>query len=121
MYDLTHLCEELHKNNFTIALETSGAYPLTGSFDWICVSPKKFKSPLPGLLKVADELKAIVFNTSDFDWAEKSAESAKPGCKLYLQPEFGEFNKMMPLIIDYVKEHPLWQISLQMHKIINVP
>jgi len=121
MHDLTILCEELRKNNFKIALETSGAYPLTGEFDWICVSPKKFKFPLPELLKVADELKAIVFNKSDFEWAEKNASAVKQGCKLFLQPEYDQFNNVMPLIIDYVKAHPKWQVSLQVHKVINVP
>jgi|SRR6185436_15835464 len=121
MHDLTFLCDELHKNNFTIALETSGAYPLTGKFDWICVSPKKFKFSLPELLKVADELKAVVYNKSDFEWAEKNASEVKAGCKLFLQPEYDEFNNMMPLIIDYVKAHPQWQVSLQSHKVMNVP
>ena len=121
MHDLTVLCKELHKNKFTIALETSGAYSLTGKFDWICVSPKKFKFPLPELLKAADEVKVVVYNKSDFEWAEKNAKGTKGDCKLFLQPEYGEFDKVMPLIIDYVKAHPKWQISLQTHKVINVP
>lgn len=121
MYDLTFLCDELHKNNFSVAIETSGAYPLTGKYDWICVSPKKFKFPLPELLKVADELKVIVFNKSDFDWAEQNAKEVNQDCKLFLQPEYGEFNKMIPSIVEYVKQHPQWQISLQAHKVMNVP
>ena len=121
MHDLTFLCSELHKNKFTIALETSGAYPLTGTFDWICVSPKKFKFPLPELLNIADELKTVVYNKSDFEWAEKNASGVKSGCKLFLQPEYDEFNKIMPSIIEYVKAHPKWQISLQSHKVMNIP
>lgn len=121
MHNLTLLCDELHKHNFKIALETSGAYPLTGKFDWICVSPHKFKFPLPGLLKVADELKVVVYNKSDFEWAEKNEKEVKQSCKLYLQPEFGRFNKMMPSIIEYVKKHPQWHISLQAHKVMNIP
>jgi 7-carboxy-7-deazaguanine synthase len=121
MHDLTFLCRELHKNKFTIALETSGAYPLTGKFDWICVSPKKFKFPLPELLKDADELKIIVHNKSDFEWAEKNIRDVRINCKLFLQPEYNEFNNVMPLIIEYVKAHPQWEISLQSHKVMNVP
>jgi 7-carboxy-7-deazaguanine synthase len=120
MHDLAFLCEELHKKNFTVALETSGAYPLTGTFDWICVSPKKFKFPLPELLKAADELKVVLFNKSDFVWAEENGAQVKTGCKLFLQPEYDQFNNVMPLIIEYVKAHPRWQISIQAHKIINV-
>lgn len=121
MHNLTFLCDELHTHHFKIAIETSGAYPLTGKFDWICVSPHKFKYPLPSLLKVADELKVIVYNKSDFKWAEQNAKQVKVSCKLFLQPEYGKFNKVMPLIIDYVKQHPQWQISLQSHKVMNVP
>ena len=121
MYDLNLLCDELHKNNFTIALETSGAYPIQGKFDWICVSPKKFKFPLTECLQIADELKVIVYNNSDFDWGEENAKQVKENCKLFLQPEFGEFNNVIPLIVDYVKANPQWQISLQAHKVMNVP
>jgi 7-carboxy-7-deazaguanine synthase len=121
MHSLSFLCEELHKNNFKIALETSGAYPLTGKFDWICVSPKKFKLPLPELLKVADELKVIIYNKADFKWAEENSKEVKPTCKLFLQPEYDQFNKVMPLIIEYVKANPEWQVSLQSHKVMNIP
>ncbi len=120
MHNLTFLCDELRKHNFTIALETSGAYPLTGKFDWICVSPHKFKYPLSALLKIADELKVVVYNKSDFKWAEQNAKQVKADCKLFLQPEYGKFNKVMPLIIEYVKQYPQWQISLQSHKVMNV-
>ncbi len=121
MYDLTLLCEELHRNKFTLALETSGAYPVRGKFDWICVSPKKFKSPLKENLKAADELKVIIFNDSDFEWAVENAESVKPECKLYLQPEYSRFEKVTGKIIEFIKRHPRWMISLQAHKVMNIP
>lgn len=121
MNDLSLLCSELHKHNFKIALETSGAYIMSGEFEWVCVSPKKFKPVLPELLKAANELKVVVFNKSDFEWAAKNAACVSSDCKLFLQPEYSVFDKMIPNIIDFVKEHPQWQISLQTHKIINVP
>ena len=88
MYDLTELVTELNSRNFKVNLETSGAWPITGAFDFICVSPKKFKAPLPESLAVADELKVIIFNASDFEWAEANASLCKPGCRFFLQHEF---------------------------------
>lgn len=121
MYDLTELTTQLQQAGFKTHLETSGAYPLTGSWNWICVSPKKFKAPLPEILPHADELKIIIFNKSDFDWAEKHAAAVAKECKLYLQPEWDNAAKMTPSIIEYVKAHPKWELSLQIHKYINVP
>jgi organic radical activating enzyme len=121
MHDLTELTKELQQEGFKTHLETSGAYPLSGSWDWICLSPKKFKSPLPELLPKANELKIIVFNKSDFDWAEKYATQVSGNCKLYLQPEWDKAAQMTPLIIDYIKANPKWELSLQIHKYINVP
>ncbi len=121
MYNLDELCYNLSSHNIYACLETSGAYPLSGQWDWICVSPKKFKAPLPEVLKQAHELKVIVYNASDFKWAEEHAAKVSLACKLLLQPEFSRFNEMIPLIVDYVKLNPQWQISLQTHKIINVP
>jgi organic radical activating enzyme len=121
MHDLVDLTKELHDAGFKTHLETSGAYPLTGNWDWICLSPKKFKTPLPGISSKANELKVIIFNRSDFDWAEKYAEQVSPGCKLYLQPEWDKAAQMTPLIIDYIKANPKWELSLQIHKYINVP
>jgi 7-carboxy-7-deazaguanine synthase len=121
MHDLLVLTEALHNKGFKLCLETSGAYPLSGVFDWICVSPKKFKRPLPEVLQHADELKVIIYNNSDFAWAEQHAAAVVPQCRLLLQPEYSRFEQMMPLIVDYVKIHPQWQISLQTHKIIHVP
>jgi len=102
-------------------IETSGAHPLSGQWDWICLSPKKFKAPLPGILPVASELKIVVFNKSDFDWAEKYAALVSSSCKLYLQPEWDKAAEMTALIIDYIRNNPKWELSLQIHKYINVP
>jgi len=121
MYDLFPLTTSLHQAGKKTHLETSAAYPVTGEWDWICISPKKFKAPLPENLKLADELKIVVFNKSDFDWAEEFALQVSAQCKLFLQPEWGKRNEMMPLIVDYVKQHPEWEISLQIHKYLNIP
>lgn len=120
MYDLTTLTGKLQKEGLQTHLETSGAYSLTGSWDWICLSPKKFSSPLESNIFLANELKIIVYNPSDFKWAEKYAEQVSKNCKLYLQPEWSMAQKMLPKIIDYVKEHPKWDISLQIHKYMNI-
>jgi organic radical activating enzyme len=121
MHDLNELTKDFQDNGFKTHLETSGAYPLSGKWDWICLSPKKFKAPLSGILSKADELKVVIFNKSDFDWAEKHATQVSPGCKLYLQPEWDKAAQMTPLIIDYIKANPKWELSLQIHKYINVP
>lgn len=104
-----------------IAIETSGAYPITGKIDWICLSPKKFKFPLEENYAKADELKMIIFNKSDFEWAAELCKKVKPACKLYLQPEWDKSEQVLPLIIDYVKQHTTWNISLQTHKYLNIP
>lgn len=121
MHDLNELTRILHEDNFETCIETSGAYPLSGKWNWICVSPKKFKSPLKEVLHQADELKVIIYNKSDFDWAVQHATQVQEKCKLLLQPEYGKFDDVIPLIVDYVKNNPKWQISLQTHKIIHVP
>jgi organic radical activating enzyme len=121
MHNLTALTKELHTAGLQTNIETSGAHPLSGEWDWICLSPKKFKAPVPAIVPVADELKVIIFNKSDFDWAEKYAAQVSPACKLYLQPEWDKAAEMTPLIIDYIKAHPRWELSLQIHKYINVP
>lgn len=120
MYDLKPLTDALRENNLLCYIETSGAYPLTGDWDWICVSPKKFKAPLPEILQQADELKVIVYNNSDFDWGEKNAEMINDNCLLYLQPEYSVNEKILPQIIDYVKTNKRWRISLQTHKYLGV-
>jgi len=121
MYNLDELTKELQEAGFKTHIETSGAYPLSGSWDWICLSPKKFKAPLPGILLHAHELKVVIFNKSDFDWAEKYAALVSTSCKLYLQPEWDKAATITPQIIDYIKAHPQWELSLQIHKYINVP
>ena len=120
-YDLTHLTGELKKRGLQTHIETSGAYPVTGDWDWICFSPKKFKEPLPEIFSKAHELKIIVYNKSDFDWAEQFASKVNANCKLFLQPEWSKQSQMLPVMIDYVKNNPKWEISLQIHKFLNVP
>jgi 7-carboxy-7-deazaguanine synthase len=121
MHDCTQLTTALHKAGFTTNIETSGSSPLSGEWDWICLSPKKFKAPLPEILPLANELKVVVFNKSDFAWAEKYASLVSPGCKLYLQPEWEKSAVVTPMIIEYIKDNPKWEFSLQIHKYINVP
>ena len=121
MYDLTDLTAALQAAGMRTHLETSGAYPLSGTWDWICLSPKKFKAPHPSVPSHANELKIIVYNRSDFDWAEKHASEVGRNCELFLQPEWSREAEMLPLIIDYVKAHPRWKISLQIHKYMNIP
>ena len=121
LYNLEQLTSSLQKEGFSTNIETSGSSPLTGTWDWICLSPKKFKPPLPEIFLKANELKIIVFNRSDFAWAEKYAAEVSSECKLYLQPEWSKSEIVMPWIVDYIKENPQWQLSLQIHKYINVP
>jgi len=121
MHNLDALTTALQAAGLETNIETSGAHPLSGHWNWICLSPKKFKEPLPGILPHAHELKVVIFNKSDFDWAEKYAALVSPSCKLYLQPEWDKAAQITPLIIDYIKAHPQWELSLQVHKYINVP
>lgn len=121
LYNLDELTLALRKEGFETNIETSGSSPLSGYWDWICLSPKKFKFPLPEVIAAAHELKVVIFNKTDFAWAEKYAEEVSPTCKLYLQPEWDKQSEMLPLIIDYIKAHPQWELSIQSHKFINVP
>ncbi len=121
LYNLDYLTRGLQSAGIKTFMETSGAYPLSGYWDWICLSPKKFKGPLPAVIAAAGELKVIVFNKSDFEWAEKHAASVSPACRLYLQPEWSKAQEMTPLIVEYVMQHPKWEISLQTHKYLNIP
>lgn len=121
MYNLDVLTTEIKQEGYQTNIETSGSHALTGNWDWICLSPKKFKAPLPEIFPVAHELKIIVFNTSDFDWAEKHAALVNKNCKLYLQPEWSKAAEITPLIVEYIKNNPQWELSLQIHKYINVP
>jgi len=121
MYDLTALTDALRAGGLRTHLETSGAYPITGTWDWICFSPKKFKTPDTSVLKKADELKVIVYNKSDFAWGEEFASGVKIQCHLFLQPEWSKEKEVLPMIIEYVKSNPKWQVSLQVHKYMNIP
>lgn len=121
LHNLDELTARLKQEGFHTNIETSGSSPLSGQWDWICLSPKKFKSPLPEVIEQANELKVVVFNVSDFKWAEKYAVQTASHCKLYLQPEWSKVADMTPLIVDYIKAHPQWELSLQLHKYINVP
>jgi organic radical activating enzyme len=121
MHNLGPLTNALHDMGFSINIETSGAHPLSGELDWICLSPKKFKAPLPEILPVAHELKVVIFNKSDFAWAEQFAATVSPHCRLFLQPEWDKREQMTPLIIDYIQQFPKWGLSLQTHKYIGVP
>ena len=121
MHNLDSLTQGLQEKGIRTHVETSGAQTLSGQWDWICVSPKKFKAPLPSLLSVANELKVVVYHKSDFAWAEEHAQSVGPDCMLYLQPEWSKSDEMLPLIIDYIQSNPRWILSLQTHKFINIP
>jgi 7-carboxy-7-deazaguanine synthase len=121
MHDLDELTSALQKEGFLTHIETSGAHPLSGNFDWVCLSPKKFKAPLEQVIKSANELKIVVFNKSDFEWAEFYASQVPSHCKLYLQPEWDKSALVTPMIIEYIKANPKWELSLQLHKYINVP
>jgi 7-carboxy-7-deazaguanine synthase len=121
MYDLTLLSTSLRNAGLKTNIETSGVYPLTGVWDWVCFSPKKFKTPHPSIYQFANELKIIIYNKSDLAWAEEHASHVEKNCHLFLQPEWSKEKEMIPLIIDYVKAFPKWKISLQIHKYMNIP
>jgi 7-carboxy-7-deazaguanine synthase len=121
MHNCQALTTALHNANLQTNIETSGAYAVTGNWDWICVSPKKFKAPITQTLAVANELKVVIYHKSDFEWALQNAAGVNPNCKLYLQPEWSKRDEMMPLIVEFIKQHPNWEMSIQMHKYINVP
>ncbi|MGR3809419.1 7-carboxy-7-deazaguanine synthase QueE [Jiulongibacter sp. NS-SX5] len=121
MYDMGPLTNGLKEKGYQTNIETSGAYEMSGEWDWVCFSPKKFKEPHPSIFPVADELKVIIFNKSDFKFAEKYADLVNDNCQLLLQPEWDKQDAMLPLIVDYVKENPKWKISLQTHKWMGVP
>lgn len=121
MHDLDILTEELRKAGYKTHIETSGAYPLSGKWDWISFSPKKFKKPRPEVAMYANELKIIVYNKSDLDWAEQWAQEVSENCILYLQPEWSRREEMIPVIVAYLQQNPQWKVSLQMHKYLNIP
>ena len=121
IWNMDYLTGQLKKEGLKVHIETSGAYPLSGKYDWICLSPKKSKLPLEDIYEHAHELKIIVYNKHDFKFAEEQASKVGNDCELFLQPEWSNRDKMTPLIVDYVMENPRWKISLQTHKYLNIP
>ncbi|MBM3445615.1 MAG: radical SAM protein [Bacteroidetes bacterium] len=121
MHDLDILTNELKKKNIRTHVETSGAHRVTGTWDWITFSPKKFKAPLQDTIERAHELKVIMYNKSDVEWAEKFAAQVSKDCLLYMQPEWSKSAEMNPLIIEYIKSNPQWALSLQTHKYLDIP
>ncbi|WP_299127979.1 7-carboxy-7-deazaguanine synthase QueE [uncultured Winogradskyella sp.] len=120
-WEMGPLTKQLKEKGLQIHIETSGAYKLTGQWDWICLSPKKIKLPTEEIYKKAHELKCIIYNNDDFRFAEEQAEKVNNKCILYLQPEWSKRDKMMPQIVDYVMANPKWKVSLQTHKYLNIP
>ena len=121
MWNMQPLTDSLHNKGMSVHIETSGAYPLSGDFDWICLSPKKNNPPKEAIIPKANELKVIIHNRNDFKWAEQFVSQCSSDCKLYLQPEWSKAKEMMPEIVDYVMNNPKWNISLQSHKYMNIP
>lgn len=121
MYDLGALTTELHNAGFETNIETSGAHPFSGTWDWVCFSPKKFKNPHDSIYAQANELKVVVYHKSDFEFAEYHAARVNKDCVLLLQPEWSRMQEMTPLIVEYVKQHPQWRVSLQTHKYMDIP
>ena len=121
MWNLDKLTTALKNKGLKVHLETSGTYPYSGNFDWVCVSPKKMQAPLDGIKQIISELKIIVNNKHDFIWAEEQREGLKSDCKLYLQSEWSKREEVIPMIIDFIKENKDWTISLQSHKYMNIP
>jgi len=121
MWNLDYLCSELKKKNINTFIETSGAYPMSGQWDWICLSPKRNMPPVAEICIAADELKVIIQDKSDFEWAEKYRFLVSDKCKLFLQPEWSNFESIIPEIVAYIKKNPAWRISLQIHKYMHIP
>ena len=121
LYNLDPLCHELKKHQIKTFIETSGAHPLTGIWDWICLSPKRDFPPTTEILNQADELKVIIYEEEDYLWAEENAQKVNSECKLYLQPEWSRYKSIIKPLTDYVKDHPKWNVSLQAHKFMKIP
>lgn len=121
MWDMSALTQKLKYNKLKVHIETSGAYPLSGNWDWICLSPKKNKLPTEDVYDNANELKVIIYNSHDFVFAEEQAKKVNANAILFLQPEWSKKEEMTPLIVEYVMNNPKWRISLQTHKYLNIP
>ncbi len=120
-YNLDYLCQTLKQEDITIFVESSGAYPLSGAWDWLCISPKQQQPPLPEALAAADELKVVIHKEEDLLWAEANAAKVPENTLLYLQPEWSRVKKLMPILTNYVMQHPQWRISIQTHKYMGIP
>jgi len=121
MHNLDALTDGLKAAGFETNIETSGAYPLSGNWDWICLSPKKFKLPIPEVLAAAHEFKVVVYHRSDIEWMQQFLPQLSPDCKLFLQPEWSKAEDITPLLLDFIKQNPAWRLSLQTHKYLNIP
>ena len=121
MWDFNYLCNRLKEKKIKTFLETSGAYPVTGLWDWICLSPKKQVPPLQANYKLANELKVIISDQSDFEWALQNSVLVKKSCHLFLQPEWSVHESITPIVIEFIKDNPEWRISLQAHKFMRIP
>ncbi len=121
LYNLSTLTKNLHDSGCKVHLETCGSHALTGVYDWVCLSPKKKAPPKKEYYNMADELKIVIHNRHDFEWARKHVSLVRESCKLFLQPEWSKINEVMPLMIEYIMENPMWSISLQSHKYMNIP
>jgi 7-carboxy-7-deazaguanine synthase len=121
MWDMSNLTSKLKNQNLKVHIETSGAYPVTGQWDWFCLSPKKNKLPVDDAYAIANELKVIIYNKHDFIFAEEQAAKVNLNAILFLQPEWSKKEEMTPLIVDYVMKNPKWRVSLQTHKYLNIP
>lgn len=121
LYPLDYLCSRLKEVGIQTFVETSGAHPLSGQWDWICLSPKRQNPPVDSIHMKADELKVIISEPDDFNWAEENAKRVKTSCLLFLQPEWSVFDFIMPKIVDYAMQHPQWRVSLQSHKFMRIP
>ena len=120
-WNMNPLTNQLKEAGMRVHIETSGAYPVTGNWDWFCLSPKKNKLPVNDAYKLANELKVIIYNKHDFQFAEEQAVKTNPNAILFLQPEWSKKEEMTPLIVDYVMNNPKWRVSLQTHKYLNIP
>lgn len=121
LYPLGELTRGLHERGLEIFLETSGTQPLSGEFDWVCLSPKRQLPPLEEAFRRADELKVIIQTEDDLNWAVECSKRVKSKCRLYLQPEWSVYEKIIPTIVEWVKENPVWNISIQTHKFMHIP
>ncbi|MCK5168431.1 MAG: 7-carboxy-7-deazaguanine synthase QueE, partial [Bacteroidales bacterium] len=121
LFNLKPLTDKLKVHNIQTFIETSGAEPLTGSWDWVCLSPKRQNPPVEEFYELADELKVIIYDDEDYHWAEEASKKVKRNCKLYLQSEWSRYEQNIPVIVDYVKTYPKWNVSLQAHKFMHIP